>query len=171
MILLFENITGKTCPYTISDSRWFPHGTEDFLLKATAKVNVSRRNSETVLLKGSLDGQYSVACDRCKEQVKGNLYSEFEYLVTTRKEQALGLRDVECSEEDVITLYLEESEIDVDEILREQTYLAMPLKTLCSENCKGICTGCGVSLNSEACCCPFDKNSSAFAVLKKLTTS
>lgn len=171
MILLFEHITGKSCPYTISDGSWFPHGTEDFLLTATAKISFSRRDSETVLLTGAIEGQYSVACDRCLKQVKENLYCEFEYLITTRKEQVLELRDVECSDEDVITLYLQEPEIDVDEILREQTYLAMPLRTLCSEDCKGICTGCGVSLNSEVCCCSSDTRSSAFAVLKKLTTS
>ncbi len=93
------------------------------------------------------------------------------YLVTTRKEQAIEQRDVECSDEDVITLYLKEPEIDVDEILREQAYLAFPLRTLCSEECKGICAGCGVVLNSEACCCSLDKSNSAFAVLKKLINS
>jgi uncharacterized protein len=91
------------------------------------------------------------------------------YLVTIRKEQALELGDIECSDEDTITLYLKEPEIDVDEILREQAYLAVPLKTLCSEDCKGICAGCGALLNSQVCCCSVDTPSSTFAVLKKLT--
>jgi uncharacterized protein len=91
------------------------------------------------------------------------------YLVTTRKEQALELREIECSDEDAVTLYLREQEIDVDEILREQTYLALPLRTLCSEDCKGICAGCGVDLNDEDCRCSLDESNSAFAVLKKLT--
>lgn len=170
MRLLFEEITGKAHRYTISDSCWFPHGAEDFLL-TTANITVSRRDSETVLLEGVLEGRRVAACDRCGERVEDNLHCEFVYLVTTRKEQALESRDIECSDEDVITLYLKEPEIDVDEILREQTYLAIPLRTLCSKDCKGICAGCGVVLNSETCCCSLDKSSSTFAVLKKLTNS
>lgn len=171
MILPFDEITGEARRYTISDSDWFYHGKEDFLLTATANISISKRDSETVLLKGKLEGQRVVACDRCGEQVRKKIHCEFVYLVSTRKEQAFELRDIECSDEDAITLYLKEPEIDVDEILREQAYLAFPLRNLCSEDCKGICAGCGVVLNNEACCCSLDKSSSAFAVLKKLTNS
>jgi uncharacterized protein len=169
MRLLFEEITGKVHRYTINDSCWFPHENGDFSLAATANISVSRRDSETVLLKGELEGRRSAACDRCGEQVTDSIHSEFVYLVTIRKEQALELGDIECSDEDTITLYLKEPEIDVDEILREQAYLAVPLKTLCSEDCKGICAGCGALLNSQVCCCSVDTPSSTFAVLKKLT--
>ena len=93
------------------------------------------------------------------------------YLVSTREEQASELRDIECSDEDAITLYLNEPGINVDEILREQAYLAFPLRNLCSKDCNGICAGCGVALNNEVCCCSTDKSNSAFAVLKKLTNS
>jgi uncharacterized protein len=171
MILLLEEITGKPHLYTIRDTSWFPPENEDFLLTATASISVSRHDSETVLLKGTLEGQRLVACDRCRELVKEALYCEFEYLVTIRKEQVLELRDIECNDDDVITLYLKGQEIDVDEILREQAYLAFPLKTLCSEDCKGICAGCGVVLNSEACKCPSNGVSSTFAILKKLTNN
>ena len=169
MKLLFEEITGKPHLFTIHDTSWFPPETEDFLLlNATASVSVSKRDSETVLLKGSVQGHRLAACDRCREQVAQVLSCEFEYLVTTRKEQACELRDIECSEQDAVTLYLIGPEIDVDEILREQIYLGLPLKTLCSEDCKGICAGCGVILNSEICQCPADGVSSTFAILKNL---
>jgi uncharacterized protein len=168
MKLLFEEITGKTNRYSITDSCWLRHNV-DCPITASANLRVSRQDSDTVLLKGELEGQRLSVCDRCGEQIKKKLYCEFEYLITTRKEQALELRDIECSDEDTITLYLKEPEIDVDEILREQTYLSLPLRTLCSEECKGICAGCGVVLNNEDCCCSSDKSTSAFAVLKKLT--
>jgi len=171
MRLLFEEITGKVARYTIRDSQWFPSDKEGFLFTATADINVSRRDSQTVFLKGELTGRREVLCDRCGEPVKEKLHSQFVYLVTTRPEQAIEQRDVECCDEDAITLYLKEPEIDVDEILREQAYLSFPMRTLCSEECKGICAGCGVVLNSEACCCSLDKSNPAFAVLKKLIDS
>ncbi len=169
MKLLFEKITGKSHRYTISDSCWFPSGDEKFLLEAKAIIYVSRRDSKTVHLNGELEGQRVVACDRCGEQVREKIFCDFVYLVTTRQEKDTVDREIECSDEDIITLYLKEAEIDVDEILREQALLAIPLRTLCSEDCKGICAGCGVILNNETCCCSLDKSNSAFAVLKKLT--
>ncbi len=172
MRFLFEKITGKTHRYSISDCSWFPYEDEQFLLSgATASISISRRDSENVLLNGELEGRCVSLCDRCGEQVEGKLYCEFVYLITTRKEQVHELHDIECNDEDVIILYLKEPEIDVDEILREQAFLAFPLRTLCSEDCKGICAGCGAVLNSEACHCSLDTSNSPFAVLKKLTSS
>lgn len=169
MKLFFEEITGRAARFTLQDSSWFSHGDDDLNLIATANICVSRRDNETVHLKGKIAGDRLAVCDRCGEQVRENVHWDFVYLVTTRKEQALELREIECSDDDAITLYLTEAEIDVDEILREQSYLAIPLRTLCSEDCKGICAGCGNDLNSVQCCCSLEKSDSPFAVLKKLT--
>jgi uncharacterized protein len=170
MKLLFEQITGKTRQYSINDGCWLRDENVDCrITSATANFRVSKRDSDTVFLIGDLQVQRLSLCDRCGEQVKEKLYCEFEYRITTRREEAVDLRDVECSADDAITLYVKEPEIDVDEILREQTYLSFPLRTLCSEECKGICAGCGVVLNKEDCCCSSDKSTSAFSVLKKLT--
>lgn len=171
MKLLFEEITKKIRRYSMENSSWFPRASGDFSATASVNISVSRRDSETALLKGALEGQRVTTCDRCGEQLKQDLQSQFVYLVTTREEPVSELSEIECTDEDAITLYLKEPEIYVDDILREQIYLAVPLRNLCSNDCKGICAGCGVSLNSEACCCSLDKSNSAFAVLKKLTSS
>lgn len=171
MRLLFEEITRKTRRYTISNSDWFLDKDEGFSLTATANISVCKRDSETVLLAGQLEGRRLARCDSCGEQVKEYLRSEFDYLVTTREEETLELREIECSDEDVRTFYLKEPEIDVYEILREQAYLALPLRTLCSKDCKGICAGCGVVLNSEACCCSLVNSDSPFSVLRKLNNN
>lgn len=169
MKLLFEEISRKTCRYTITDSSWFPSEDEGYKFVAEAKITVSRRDNETVLVTGEIEGHRVVACDRCGEHLEDNLRCEFDYLATTRQEVASELQERECNDEDAKTLYLLEPEINVDEILREQTYLAMPLRTLCSQDCKGICSGCGVVLNSDSCCCSSDNSNSPFAVLGKLS--
>jgi uncharacterized protein len=60
------------------------------------------------------------------------------------------------------------SKVDVGEILREELLLAVPAKTLCDEDCKGICSGCGAELNSEECSCEpeIDDRWAALAALK-----
>jgi uncharacterized protein len=169
MKLLFEKITKKTNRYLLDDNSWSPHISEGFSITASANISVSRRDRETVLLEGKMEGNLVAECDRCGKQVAQELHNKFVYLVTTKEEQVSELREIECSDEVAITLYLKEPEIDVDEILREQTYLVVPLGNLCSKDCKGICAGCGAALNSETCSCSLDTSRSAFAVLKKLT--
>ncbi len=70
--------------------------------------------------------------------------------------------------EDADLLCLDTPEIDLDEILREQVYLHMPQQILCRPDCRGLCVGCGVDLNSTVCRCPEETLSSPFAVLNKL---
>lgn len=169
MRLLFDDITRKTQRYFISDTHWFAADDAGFrLLAATAHLSVTRYDHETIIVKGELTGRRETVCDRCGERVEDELQSEFEYQATVRKEEAQELREVECSDDDAVTLYLEEPVIDIDNILREQAYLAVPLRTLCREDCKGICAGCGALLNTEPCRCSPDTSNSPFAVLKKI---
>lgn len=169
MRLLFEDIPRKTQRYSIGDTDWFSADDAGFqLLAATAHLSVTRYDHETIVVKGELTGRRETVCDRCGERVEDELRSEFEYQVTTRQEEVQELHETECSDDEAITLYLEEPVIDINEILREQAYLSVPLRTLCREDCKGICAGCGALLNTEPCRCTPDTSSSPFAVLRKI---
>jgi len=37
--------------------------------------------------------------------------------------------------------------------MREQFFLALPMKPLCREDCKGLCPVCGINRNRETCTC------------------
>lgn len=43
--------------------------------------------------------------------------------------------------------------IDLSENIRQEIILDIPARILCKEDCQGICAGCGVDLNEEACLC------------------
>ena len=43
--------------------------------------------------------------------------------------------------------------IDLDDVIREQVYLSLPIKRLCRETCSGLCPSCGLNLNKEQCQC------------------
>jgi uncharacterized protein len=60
--------------------------------------------------------------------------------------------------------------IEVDQLVAEQIFLALPVKVLCREDCKGICPGCGANLNEEACLCKAGGTQSPFAKLKLIKT-
>ena len=57
------------------------------------------------------------------------------------------------SDEDDDIALLDDDEVYVTELARDAFILDMDTKTLCSEDCTGLCPGCGVNLNREACRC------------------
>lgn len=62
----------------------------------------------------------------------------------------------------------ETQELDVIGLAREMYYTALPLKPLCAEVCKGLCSVCGVDRNHIECGCDFDQINDKLSVLKKL---
>lgn len=168
MKIVFDEIAGKTKRYAIKDVSWFPQELGTFSAKDSCWVSVCRLNPETVMLKGEFNGYLHGQCGRCGVDVREGMTNRFEYLVTARKENYSDAHEIECSDDDVNTLYLLEPEIDIDKTLREQAYLESPVRMLCKKSCRGICQGCGAQLNSETCRCSADYSDSPFAVLGKI---
>lgn len=65
-------------------------------------------------------------------------------------------------------VFISEKEIELDEIVRSEIYLALPMKFLCKEDCKGLCPVCGKNLNRERCNCQKMTGHPAFLKLKEL---
>ena len=49
--------------------------------------------------------------------------------------------------------YLQGYNLDVDQFVRSELLLNLPMKVLCREDCRGICNRCGANLNYETCGC------------------
>ena len=62
-----------------------------------------------------------------------------------------GEREIE--EDDLTTAFYENDEIDLGQLMQEQFYLALPMKPLCRDDCKGLCPECGTNLNRGTCDC------------------
>jgi uncharacterized protein len=96
-------------------------------------------------------------CDRC-----GKAFS-LEKEVPFR---CLLAEELQNEEDDEIVL-LENGEADVEELARTAFILGMDTKTLCSEDCKGLCPRCGADLNLGPCSCKRESDP-RLAVLAKL---
>ena len=111
----------------------------------TQPVRVSgrvRNVADALLLEGDAVTTLSLVCDRCLQPF------------TREKTVALDtLLAGEVENEDSDIVLLDGDEVDLDELVREAFILDMDTKHLCSENCKGLCPGCGVDLNHEECRC------------------
>ena len=49
--------------------------------------------------------------------------------------------------------FYSEEEINLSPYIREQVLLALPMRPLCDDDCRGLCAGCGADLNYEPCRC------------------
>ena len=63
---------------------------------------------------------------------------------------------------------LEKGVIDLREMITEQIHLSLPVKPLCEENCRGLCSRCGVDLNKETCSCADGETDPRWEALKQL---
>jgi len=94
-------------------------------------------------LQMEVDTLLSCVCDRCGEPFDKPFHVSVERMLAG---------ELEDEENDDILL-LEDGSFDLDELMREAFILNMDTKTLCREDCKGLCPGCGANLNYETCRC------------------
>jgi len=64
--------------------------------------------------------------------------------------------------------FYKEGLIDTEDIIRDQILLNIPMKPLCSEDCKGLCTICGTDLNYSECGCIVQEIDPRMAILQSL---
>jgi uncharacterized protein len=97
-------------------------------------------------------GDFEVPCARCLEPVRHSLAGDFDLLFRPLgvdagpADRALGAPETEIG-------YYQESGLVLEDVLREQVLLTLPVRTLCRPDCKGLCPRCGRNLNAEPCSC------------------
>ena len=163
----FNEIPEEGLALTVDDAEWFPPELERSG-KALASLRL-KRSGQRVIATGRFSATVIGECDRCLEKFDLPLDSEFRVdLELADDSRAIGEeKDHFCHDNELDMEILQDTEINTDDILRQQLYLAVPVKKLCSEECRGICSKCGANLNVEACRCP-PEASSPFSVLAKL---
>jgi uncharacterized protein len=110
------------------------------------------KDKEKFRLAGTVKTELELACSRCLEPFRLPIDGEFDlrYLPAS---DASSAPEQEVGEGDLETSYYRDDQIDVNELLREQFYLALPMKPLCREGCQGLCPQCGTNLNTGTCDC------------------
>ncbi len=105
-----------------------------------------------IRLKGSFSGRFQVPCARCVEPVEIPLGAEFDLIFRPAKADSDATERSITAPETEIGYYLKDSLL-LEDVLREQVLLSLPVRTLCKSDCKGLCPRCGADRNSTACSC------------------
>ena len=80
----------------------------------------------------------------------------------------VGEGELEVAEEDLGVAFYEANTIDLGQLMREQFYLALPMKPLCGPECRGLCPQCGANRNRGECGCQVQWEDPRLAPLRRL---
>lgn len=108
-----------------------------------------------ILVEAQLETQVEAECVRCLER--------FLCPTTLEIEEVIGFAG--RPREGISYQLTEEGWFDSIPLLREQAWVALPMKPLCRPDCRGICPECGANLNLEPCRCREDRIDPRWAVL------
>jgi len=118
-------------------------------------------------LAGRTQTTLELPCSRCLEPLTIQVDSPFDLRYQPHAANT-GEGEREIEEDDLSTAFYENDEIDLEQLMREQFYLALPMKPLCSDACQGLCPVCGTNLNRGACDCKRDWDDPRLAPLREL---
>lgn len=129
--LRFDSATSKTVPVT-----------------ATLRL---RKDGQTVHIRGHIRAEIAQECSRCLTVSPSVL--DFDFSAAFEPASMESGEAYELSGVDLDLGSYENDEIDLADLIGEQLMINIPIKPLCSESCKGICSRCGANRNRDECFC------------------
>ena len=122
---------------------------------------------QDIRISGQLDTVVQMACARCLEPVPQNLSRKFDLLYRPLGADA-GRQELSVTAAEAEISYYEGDGLLLEDVLREQVLLAVPLKAICREDCKGLCPHCGKNLNLAQCSCEEPVEDPRWSALKEI---
>lgn len=117
---------------------------DDFVLTSPVSFKGDLRNNTGIVsLSGEARFDATVVCSRCAEEFSKSFSVKIEHLL------ARHLND----EDNDDYIVVENSVLELSELICEDIVLSLPVRFLCNEDCKGLCSKCGKNLNNGPCDC------------------
>lgn len=133
-------------------------------------LDVTRHGGTAFTLSGRASTRLQMDCSRCLEPFEVPVDAHFDLRYVPHSENA-GQGEIEVGDDDLATAFYREGMVDLIDLLREQFMLALPMKPLCQEACKGFCPECGTNLNKTQCDCAPKWEDPRLAPLKSLLSN
>lgn len=118
------------------ESLSYRFGTFEIIRKTPLLLTVTNIGDRKLLLRGNAQLEVSIPCARCLEPVAVRLEIPLDH-------------ELELENKDYIDGY----NLNVDQLVHDEALLVWPERTLCREDCRGLCGVCGQNLNKGSCNC------------------
>jgi uncharacterized protein len=142
---------------------------EDSRIKGRTALDLqATREGDKVRLVGSVKATVEYDCDRCLTAFSTPLDQSFDLSYVPAVRPASAQEEKELASDDLSTAFYQDDVIDLDDVVREQIELALPMTRLCDEQCRGLCPECGANLNEHQCDCSFEQVDPRWAALREL---
>jgi DUF177 domain-containing protein len=125
-----------------------------------------RRMNQGLLVDGWVDLTIELACNRCLQEFEHPMHVTFAEVFYPTIDVITGLHLPPFDEEEIFPID-EHHLVDLTEAVRQNVLLAIPMVTLCREDCAGLCSQCGHDLNLGPCECKPEVDT-RLSVLEKL---
>ena len=126
----------------------------DFIVKKSRDMELEiQKSGNYIHITGEAQVGFTALCDRCAEDYEISQVIKIDYMFH------IGILN-ELSD-DIVTINPSENEgyLDFLPYFSEAFILTLPVRQLCSEECKGICQNCGKNRNEGDCGCNLKKQS------------
>lgn len=111
------------------------------------KLEITNMGKKLISIKGTAKAEAAIPCDRCLKDVRHVFSLSFEREVDMK----LSEDERKLSEEEYN--FIEDTNLNTDTLVQNELLINWPVRTLCKEDCKGICSCCGADLNHGECGC------------------
>jgi uncharacterized protein len=142
-------------------------------LRAAGRVQLVREHDgkhhfiNDIRVAGELTTQVELACARCLEPIVEKVARTFDLLYRPQGTDA-GKEELSVTAAEAEVGYYQGEGLLLEDVLREQVLLALPLKAICREECRGLCPHCGQNLNQEQCTCAESSEDPRWSALKDI---
>lgn len=140
-------------------------------VKAVGEVRLNltiQRSDDEFYCQAEVSAEYIVECSRCLADYTQHVVQPTDFIL--RGDEPSTARRADLVEDDEYLLALgNDYRADVTEPIRQALILSLPMKPLCSDDCRGLCPHCGVNLNEGACRCRVENIDPRWEGLRDLT--
>ncbi|MBZ5584676.1 MAG: DUF177 domain-containing protein [Acidobacteriia bacterium] len=136
-------------------------------LHVTGTAELLAHSEGEVRIQGRYSVEMTAECDRCLGGARFPLDGSFDLYYRPMSDIAHE-EEVEIDEGEAEIGFYERGGMELEDILREQVLLALPMQRVCSDVCKGICPVCGKNRNETTCDCKVDSADDRWGALRNL---
>ncbi len=115
--------------------------------KSPAILDIVRTDGQTVKIEGSCQVSAKIPCGRCLREVETPFKLAISREVDMEKPEEERIQELDGAN------FITGTKLDVEQLICNELLAQWPMRVLCKEDCKGLCSRCGADLNVSPCDC------------------
>ena len=141
--------------------------TQETPLHVDGSAELLAHSDGEVRVRGHFTVEMTAECDRCLGRARFPMDARFD-LFYRPAAQIAREEEVSIDEGEAEIGFYEGEGMELEDLLREQVLLTLPMQRVCSDLCKGICPICGKNRNETTCQCTVSADDDRWGALRNL---